>query len=227
MKNVNACKKCSYFSFVNATLHRLKILVVFSALIISAPAQVADSIASAFHSKPKLTGGLSSRQTFIDGFRTPVLGVRLGLDFKNIVRIGMGYCYLKEPYAVSLNISSTDVPAGFYFSYALVNFEYVFHRSKHWQFSIPFDVGAGGSYLNYFFNGKNITTTSRLILIYEPVVSGQYKITRWLGAGSDIGYRFMYAKDKPSGLALSSPVYSFSVIIFWGELCRMAFPKKD
>jgi hypothetical protein len=47
-----------------------------------------------------------------------------------------------------------------------------------------------------------------------------YKIVRWVGLGSGIGYRLILYKNKNISEHLTSPVFIFKVKIYLGEIVR-------
>lgn len=206
-----------------------------------AHAQMFGSIQSSLRTKPKLIGGFATKSTFINGFRSPIFTARAGFDFNHTVRVGAGVSWLKLstydpgrnniPFYLDKTISDASgiyiVHPALDFRYMNVFFEYVYFNSGKWQFSVPLQLGAGNSKYKYNFNGRTITENRHWILLYEPAVSGQYKITKWLGAGLDVGYRIMLVTNKHIGYKFNSPVYDIRVIIFWGEFYRLVFSRKE
>ena len=199
-----------------------------------ASAQMFDSIASALHSKPGFTGGFATKSTFINGFRSPIFTARAGFDYNHCVRVGAGISWLKlSPYKTGIDntpfyLDNTLIDTtGIYYThpalkfwYVNVFFEYVYFNSRKWQFSIPLQLGAGDSKYKYNFNGENHTDKQHWILLYEPAVCGQYKITPWFGVGLDVGLRIMLVTNKDIGTKFNSPMYDIKALIFWGELYR-------
>jgi hypothetical protein len=206
---------------------------------VEASAQMFDSISHAFCKKPRLIGGFATKTTFIDGFRSPIFTARVGLEFNKTVRVGAGISWLQlsppragkdnTPFYIAETFSDASGAHTVYpaleFRYANVFFEYVYYRSGKWQFSVPLQIGAGGSEYKYNYNGENKVQDRHWILLYEPAVSGQYKIVKWFGVGLDVGLRVMAVTNKNIGYKFNSPVYDIKAIIFWGELYRMVFPK--
>ncbi len=216
----------------------LFVLVFFSPLLwIGAggevSAQVVDSIRDSFHKKPKLIGGINAKNTFINGFRSPIYTASVGLDFNHTVRVGLGLSLLQvssyengrdnTPFYTISGIDTMKLQ----FRYINLFFEYIYFKSKKWQFSVPLQVGIGGSSYKYNFNGEKITEDRHTILLYEPTVSGQYKIIKWFGVKLDVGYRIMLISNKNIGGKFNSPIYNAGVIIYWGELYRMVFPARE
>ena len=64
------------------------------------------------------------------------------------------------------------------------------------------------------------------IILYEPAITGQYKLTKWFGLGFGAGFRLMLVNNKAIDTKFNSPVYIFKVKVFFAELMRPVF-KKD
>jgi len=205
-------------------------------------AQIADSIQSSLQKKPRFIVGGASKSTFINGYRSPILTVRVGLDFDHRIRIGAGLSMLKlspyepgrdnTPFYLDKIVTDTGGTYTFHpaleFRYVNLFLEYVYYKSGKWQFSIPIQFGIGSSSYKYTDNGEDITESKHTILLYEPAVSGQYKITKWFGAGLDVGYRLMLINNKNIGSKFNSPVYDIKVIVYWRELYKaVSHPAKQ
>lgn len=198
-----------------------------------------DSIRTSFHKKPRILAGFATKTTFIDGFRSPIFTARAGVEWGRTVRMGAGVSWLKlsryrtgidnTPFYLDKVFSDSaglhTVHPALEFRYVNVFFEYIYFHSRRWQFSVVLQAGAGDSRYKYNFNGETITESPHWILLYEPAVSGQYKLLPWLGVGFDAGLRLMAVTNKNIGYRFHSPVYDFRAVIFWGNLYRKVFPK--
>lgn len=206
---------------------------------VTASAQVFDTIETSLKKHPRLIGGLATKSTFIGGFSSPVFTARAGLDFNDRIRMGIGLSWLKLPRFDAardnspfyLTKSFTDatgiqtVNPQLQFRYVSFFVEYVYYKAGRWQFSLPIQFGIGDSRYKYSFNGEKVVEGRHAIFLYEPAVSGQYKIIKWFGVGLDVGYRVMLISNKNIGSKFNSPVYDIKALIFWGELYKAAFRK--
>lgn len=204
----------------------------------SLKAQMLDSIQTSFHKKPRIIAGFATKSTFINGFRSPIFTARAGFEFNHTVRVGAGISWLQlsppeagkdnTPFYLDKTFSDASgihtVHPALEFRYASLFFEHVYFNSRKWQFSVPMQLGAGDSKYKYNYNGENITESRHWIMLYEPAVSGQYKIVKWFGVGLDIGLRIMLVTNKNIGYKFNSPMYDIKAIIYWGELYRRVFP---
>jgi hypothetical protein len=62
-------------------------------------------------------------------------------------------------------------------------------------------------------------------MLYNPAVNINFKIFRWFGLNSTVGYRFMLINDKSIGKQMNSPLFSIGAGIYWDELALAIFPK--
>jgi len=196
---------------------------------LSSQAQVLDTIRASFNKRPGLTGGFSTRQTFIDVFKAPVLSAKIGVDFNNKVRMGGGISFLKDPYLSNRYVTDQGltfpVKSSLHFQYFHYYFEYVYYKTKKWEFSVPIELGLGRTFNTYEVNSEKFTENKRIVFVYQPVVTGYYRFTYWFGIGADVGYRFLLTGDKKNRQTFSAPVYAFNTIIFWGALYKKFFPE--
>jgi hypothetical protein len=216
--------------------------ILFSFLFLNALcsyAQFADSLSTYLHSKPTLAGDLGSIQTFFYGFKAPIEYTDAGLSFAGRVRIGIGYSKLKTPdhkgtvrednspfyinkYFINSNGENDTVTSQLHFNYFVFFMEYVFYRSKHWEFSVPFRFGFGKTFYECAYNGDDIISDKHFAFIYRPSVSFDYRICRWVGFNTEIGYKFTLSSQKSIRSNFSSPTYNFGFFIYYSELWKVA-----
>ena len=203
--------------------------------------QVLDSLQASLKKTPRLLGGVATKNTFINGFRSPIYTARIGLDFDSRIKFGMGISWLKlSKYEVGRNntpfyIDKTFADLSGYhtvhpalqFRYVNLFVDYVYYNVGKWQFSVPVQIGIGDSRYKYSYGDENVIEARHIIFLYEPVVSGQYKIIKWFGVGLDVGYRIMVISNKNIGSKFNSPVYDIKTIIFWGELYKAVMNEKN
>ena len=83
----------------------------------------------------------------------------------------------------------------------------------------------GAIWYKYSFKDiEKLRSRKYLLLLYEPTLSGQYKVFDWLGGGLDVGFRFALHKNKNIEERLTFPTYSLKLLIYWGVLYNNVFP---
>lgn len=212
----------------------LRFLAVFSFLfcftISSSFSQLTDTIAFSLKQKPRFYITLASFGTFIDGDFANFNGIRTGLNFNQRVKFGVGYFLLANRAVVSeINVNENGnkytTNGELHIHFFSVSAEYLFYKSESpWQFNIiPFQLGIGRSGYNYInrTDRRKVSTPSELIVLYQPEVSAQYTLMKWLGVGLTTGYRFTVLRSEKLTQHLNAPTFSIDVRIFVDELVKM------
>ena len=199
-------------------------------LSLKTQAQFLDSIKEFIKTRPSIDARLETRNSFIENGRAKVTGVRLGVTFRKKLKFGVGYSWLNSDVnnpLIFTDINGLDYKVDNYlkFGYGCAYTDFVFHKTKRWQLSVPLQLGVGAYWFKYNNGLENITSKKRLLLLYEPGISVQFKIFTWLGLGSDIAYRFTARNTKYIGEKLNSPTYAFKLLIWFDQLFYIGFPK--
>jgi hypothetical protein len=207
------------------------LLIAFFILSNYCFAQWSDTLNKILHGKIFPAASFDSRNSFISSSRAHIWGVKVGVEFADKLQGGIGYNrhdknLEKEIIFPDQSGNPTEVKAFLHLSYFSFYIRYTYYKTKHWKFSImPYQLGFGNSKYKYEYEGKEFVSGKRFVIIYEPGISVSYKIFQWLGAGGDIGYRFMLRNNPAIPENFNSPVYSFYSIIYWGELYKKILPK--
>ncbi len=176
----------------------------------------------AFQSNPRLFFGFDTRRSFINNADVKITGVKLGLDFKRTIKFGVGIHWLNTPIYRTFMVPDSlgqDKPmvSQLTFGYLSFNSEYVFFRSKRWEFTTSTYVGLGSMQFT------NLPQTHRKFGLIEPDVNGQFKFFPWLGLGAGTGYRFMLMRDENVRSSLNNPIYKIGIRFFIGEAYNSIF----
>lgn len=192
-------------------------------------AQFMDTLHEVFRQKSNIDARIETRWSVIDNKLATVQGVRLGVAFKRKLRLGGGVSWLKNDYRKPiLTVSENNETVINYrylkFVYMCFYADFVFHKTKRWQLSVPVQAGGGAAW----YQDKPVYDLNAypkyFIFFYEPGITVQFKIFRWLGVGSDVACR-MALKDKKIGEHLSSPLLSLKVMIWPDQLFYILMPE--
>ena len=176
---------------------------------------------------------LESRWSFASNELITISGARLGLAFEKKLRLGIGLNWLKTP--VKRSYLGQDEYGNaqnkweyFKLAYGSIYADIVFYKTKRWQLSVPLQLGAGSTWLQdgaaYQFSDRK---DKEFLLLYEPGITVHFKLTRWLGLGSDVAYRFCLKANKKAGEQLSSPTYSLKILFWPDQLFYLLFPESE
>jgi hypothetical protein len=190
-----------------------------------------DSLLFALRQKPKIFFQLDASNSFISGRGANAIGFKAGLDFGRRVKFGAAYYTLVSDIVEKKYVAKYDTfyNAKLQMSYYTTFAEYVVYDRGRWQFSLGNQFGVGRAYFWYYPNreskSKTETLSDNLIILYEPYISGQFKILKWFGLGFGTSYRTMLVTNKEIDHKLSSPVYSIRIKIFLNEIYGSLFPR--
>ncbi len=192
-----------------------------------------DTIKSCLKQRPKPFGKLDCRNSFIDNNIVNIFGAIAGINYGKRLSFGIGYNQLYNP-PKSLNqdieyISALGKPyfisSGLRFYYISAAIEYAFYQTKKWEISIPLQIGFGRSFYQNEFNNVQTKDEKRSCFIYEPTISVDYKIVKWVGIGADFGYRFFLTDNVKLNRELNSAIVTFGILIYYSEIYKSILPK--
>jgi len=213
-------------------------LIIYSSINLYA---VEDT--SVVYKRPKLVFSFDGRYSFIRSEAVNISGLKLGLDFRNKFRIGIGVYGLLKPEEYSgsvtrtIKTNKTIIPfhATLKLWYGVIYGEYVIAHKKRWELSIPIQFGIGQtqidaepirkesiSAINYLNKNDQNTT----VFLIEPSITGYYKIFSWIGVGTGIGYRRMIGADDTMNQNFDNPIYIIKVKLFLGDFIKVVSGKK-
>jgi len=180
-------------------------------------AQFLDSIKTSFNYKPTVDFRIDTRNSFITHFYARIIGIKLGLDFNKTVKVGVGYNWLSSEIYKQNDKNNAQLK----FWYLSPYLEYTFYRKEKWELSIPVLLGFGSSFYERINStGHLVITDKHFMTLYEPYMTGQYKIIPWMGLGFGVGYRLIIIGSKESYSQLSSPIYVLKIKVLLGEIYR-------
>lgn len=187
-----------------------------------------EHISSSLKTDPKLDLRLDSRNSFITEKNVKLFGIKIGLDHKQTFRYGIGFNYLKsnlEKEIVNDNITSIALLRFYTFSPYV---EYIFFKDNKWELSVPVQMGFGGSYYHHKDeSGYSHNTNKSFVMSYEPAITAQYRLLKYLGPSIGIGYRLMIVNNSSIDEKFTSPVYQFGMALFVEDLYKDIFKKEE
>jgi hypothetical protein len=193
-----------------------------------------DTIKLSLKKKPSIYGKFGTRSSFVDNYRTEILGISLGLNYNDRIRFTMGYHTLYSSAAFfnnniyffnsALNVVDSS-QAKLHLNYGSLQAEYVYYNINKWRFTIPILLGFGKIFYQYNGISGKERINNRFAFTYEPAVSVEYKLLWWLGLSADVGFRFVLTNYKYFNEKINSPTYAFKAFVYYGEIYKRFFSK--
>lgn len=158
----------------------------------------------------------------------------MGLGFNQRIRFGIGYSILAsnsvtKKIHISENNLEYDTDGNLHLGYVSLSAEYFFYNDYPWQFTFtPFNIGIGSARYQYVNRPDRLKafTDTKTIILYQPEISAQYSILRWLGVGITTGYRLSVLKT-PAETKLNSFTYALDLRLYLDEIYKMIFDKEE
>ena len=180
-----------------------------------------DEFKKSFKSKPKLDVKFDNRFSFIRDNDVKTIGIKVGLNFRRKFKLGLGFNQMFLPVETfTFDDKGIKVPVNLEYSYFSPYIEYVYFNTRKWEFSLSIQHGIGGASYQFDNNGEVVKLAESLVLSYEPAMLIDYKIIRWIGIGTGIGYRIIYYKEPGIQEKFSSPEYAIKLKVYLGEIVR-------
>ncbi len=199
----------------------LLICVLFSSLLIAQPEKFENEFKKSFSSKPKFEFKFDSRFSFLRNTEVKTTGVKIGLSFNRKFNVGLGINQLLIHSESQIIEQNDTIPVNLNYGYFSPYFEYVYFSSKKWEFNLSTQFGFGEASLEYRNLEGNLQKNKRTTLIsYEPAMLIDYKIIKWFGIGTGIGYRLILFKNGSITENFSSPVYVIKLKVYLGAIVR-------
>lgn len=199
--------------FLQKTLCFLIVLCAIN----TANAQLLDSLRYHLSHEPVLDGNWETRNTFISSRKAQITGWKLGLDFNSKIRMGVGFNYMNTRYYNAYWEGYNYRKDRLGMRYWCVYFEYLYYKQNRWTFSVPVQIGVGRTFTRDVFPElKRMTLNSHPIMVYEPCLSGEYRLLPWFALGAEGGFRLFLVKSGSVKERFTAPIYVFSASIKWG-----------
>jgi hypothetical protein len=208
-----------------------QVIIVFLLLTGWCNTAIADS--TDIWKKPRFFLQYDRYNSFVSEKGANISGLKAGLEFGKKFRFGIGIYnlvsdvieYKKLTPEQAADAPADTVKAQLKMGYVPLCFEYIFYDKNRWQFGLPVHLGFGETYFNYFDKaGKTQRIKGQNVVLTDIVISGQFKVVKWVGLGAGIGVRMMLVDNPDINRDFNSPLYNIRLKIFLGEIYRSVFP---
>lgn len=187
-----------------------------------------DSITACFKQKPKLSLRWDTHGSFITNTPASMMAFGAGLKFGNCVKLGVSVDFLNSAiwrdktvrygnnneFIDTVKVKLNYAQIGLYSNF-------VVHRYKKWEFTVPVELGFGSSNYTYLDKANTQKTIAQgFIMNLETMGMAEYKIWPWLGVGGGLGVRLVPVSNKYMNENFNSLLWDANVSIYFGEIYR-------
>jgi hypothetical protein len=166
--------------------------------------------------KWKFSFQLDNRFSSIQDKNSTIFGAKVGMQYRNITRIGLGISFIANPVTIEyfnkkVQITETNK---INFGYISVFNDLIIYKNLKWECFVTEQIGFGNPRFSKEINDEIVSDVNVRLVLNE--VSGQvnYKIVPWLGAGVGIGYRNLWNKGSVLKSTFNAPIYIVKFIIY-------------
>lgn len=199
---------------------------LFQINVAQAQKDFVEDIKFSLQQNPSPDFRVDSRHSFVANRIARILGIKAGLDYNQKVKIGLGFNFLwnevEQERVLTNELGNLDtLNATFKLNYFSPYFEYVFYQEEKWQISVLGLVGVGKSRFDYTDNtGFKGSINNSWVFLWEPYMSAEYKIWKYVGVGAGVGYRLAYSSNAFTRSRLSSPIYILKLKVYLKDLLK-------
>lgn len=180
-------------------------------LFVFLTAQSQDSI-----KKWKFNFQLDNRFSSIRKNDLVIFGAKLGMQYKNKIRFGIGASSILNEVDISYtnrktNLSEENKINFWYFSMYI---DWIVYKKGNWECFVTEQLGFGKPKFIKEINNDIVSDLN--VNLYINEISGQanYKINSWAGIGMGVGYRNLINAKPQLNTTFNAPIYIVKVIIF-------------
>ena len=191
------------------------------------PPTFEDRFLTSFGTKPSFDVKFDSRFSFIRNINVKTFGMKMGLNFNQRFKLGLGINSMITASATKIANIDDTVSVNIDYFYWSPYMEYVYYSSKRWEFSLMVQLGIGEAKYTYLDElGDRQTVAKTTILTYEPAMQIDYRIVKWVAIGSGIGYKLELYRNGLVTEPLSSPQVIMKVKVYLGKIYRTIMGKQ-
>jgi hypothetical protein len=159
---------------------------------------------------------LDNRFSSIQDNNITLFGAKIGTQYKNITRFGVGVSFITNPVEIEYfnKKSQTEEVNTIHFGYISLFNDIILYKNSKWECFLTEQLCFGRPRFSKEINDEIVSDVNIRMFLNE--ISGQvnYKIFTWLGAGAGIGYRNLWNKSTVLKSTFNAPVYIGKIIIY-------------
>ena len=166
--------------------------------------------------KYKFNFQLDNRYSSIRGNNIMIFGTKIGIQYKNHTRFGLGVSFIVNPVDISYINKQTQKQEENKIGLWYVSFfdDWILYKNKKLECFVTEQIGYGKPDFVREVDNETVKNINRALVVNE--ISGQvnYKITSWVGLGAGSGYRNLWNGNSNMKRTFDSPIYIVKIIIY-------------
>jgi hypothetical protein len=182
---------------------------------------LSDSLREVFRQRISPSFKFDTRNSFITGNSAKVYGIKAGVRFGKRFSVGLGYNFIGTKLRENTKLNDVEIQdAEIRMNYVAPYIDYGFFQRGPWEIGTSIQFGVGSSFHRYSGNGVREIIHRGRVILYEPLMSFEYKTFNLIGVGAGFGYRIMLKNNRAIEQQFTSPVYALRVRLIFDELYK-------
>lgn len=180
-----------------------------------------------YQNKLKPDFSFDARRTLFQNRWVLVGGLKFGVEYKRIHRLGIGVYFLNTRIfddEVEFILEANKIE--YDFSYSTLYYDRVLYFDKKWEVGGTIHLG-GGKLKTYYQNELNPNERNSgpelNFSVAECVAYGEYNVLYWLGLSAGFGYRQVFGLEYDLGSDFSSAIFVINLRLNLIKLARSYF----
>ncbi|MCZ4410748.1 hypothetical protein O3Q51_18170 [Cryomorphaceae bacterium 1068] len=180
-----------------------------------------------YQNKLKPDFSFDARRTLFKNRWVLVGGLKFGVEYKRIHRLGIGVYFLNTRIfddEVEFILEANKIE--YDFGYSTLYYDRVLYFNKKWEVGGTLHLG-GGKVKTYYQNELNPnernTGPELNFSVAEFVAYGEYNVLYWLGLSAGLGYRQVFGLEYDLGSDFSSAIFVINLRLNLIKLARSYF----
>ncbi|NEN24970.1 hypothetical protein G3O08_15830 [Cryomorpha ignava] len=177
-----------------------------------------------YQNKLKPDFSLDARRTLFQKKWVGVMGIKAGVEYRRIHRLGIGVYFLNtRVFDRDFNFDIAADKVEYEFRYSTIYYERVLFFNRKWEVGSTLHLG-GGNIRVFYQNPENSNERLQLKPVEFSTVElsayGEYDILFWLGVGAGMGYRQVLGVNADLRKEFSSPIFVVNLQLKLIKLAR-------
>lgn len=166
--------------------------------------------------KYKFNFQIDNRLSSIRDNTIALFGAKVGLQYKNLTRFGVGVSFIVNPVEISYINKKTKLEETntINFWYASLFNDWILYKNNKWECFITEQIGFGKPSFIREVNSEVVSDIAIPIFVNEISSQINYKVVNWAGIGAGFGYRNLWNGDTRLKTTLNAPIYILKLIIY-------------
>lgn len=159
---------------------------------------------------------IDNRLSSIRGNTITLFGAKIGVQYKNLTRFGVGASLIVNPVEIRYLNKKTKVEETNTINFWYGSFfnDWILYKNDKWECFITEQIGFGKPSFERSVGDEILTDIAIPLIVNEISAQINYKIVHWAGLGAGFGYRNLWNGDAKLKNTLDAPIYVIKIIFY-------------